>query len=233
MSKSGRLHLSDVRNAFRLIHECRDLGHDPAAWTRHAVERLTRLAGAQVGVVADLRPAEPEGMPGGRVFHDSGWSSPRHRAYWFDHNISNREYAQTPTFQKFATLAGPLRTRRREQLVGDAAWYRSAEFQDMHRLLELDDLLVSGRVTNTAPLCLFGLVLFRPLGEKRHGERERRLVHLFHQELARYVGTALALEHGGAAALSRQIHTNPAGGISAWRWNTAGPPRCRRACARC
>jgi DNA-binding CsgD family transcriptional regulator len=205
MSKSGRLRLSELRNAYRLIHECRDLGHDPAAWTRHAVEQLTRLAGAQVGVVAEFRPTEPAELPGARVFHDHGWSSPRHRAYWFDHDVRNREYVQAPTFQLFATLPGLLKTRRREQLVGDAEWYRSAEFQDMHRLLELDDLLVSGRVTNTDPLCLFGLVLFRPLGAKRHGERERRLVHLFHHELARYVGTALALEHGGAPALSPRL----------------------------
>jgi DNA-binding CsgD family transcriptional regulator len=64
----------------------------------------------------------------------------------------------------------------------------------------LDDLLASGHWTNEPPW-LFGFILVRPLGEKRYGERERRLVHLFHDELSRYVGTALAAEEGGAVAL--------------------------------
>src|SRR5215831_16004140 len=117
MSKSGRVRLSDLRNAYRLIHECRDLGHDATAWPRHAVERLTRLVGAQVGVAAEFRPTEPEELPGTRLFHDHGWSSPRNRDYWFQHYVRNGEYAQAPTFKQFARLPGPLHTRTREQLV--------------------------------------------------------------------------------------------------------------------
>jgi DNA-binding NarL/FixJ family response regulator len=48
--------------------------------------------------------------------------------------------------------------------------------------------------------------MVRRLREKKFAERERRLVHLFHHELSRYVGTALALEHGGAIeALPRRL----------------------------
>src|SRR5262249_9755398 len=153
MSKSGRVRLSDLRNAYRLIHECRDLGHDATAWPRHAVERLTRLVGTQVGIAVELRPTEPEELPGAKGFHDHVWSSPRQRDYWFQHVFRNRGYAQTPTFQQFAKLPGPLQTRTREQLVGDDVWYRSAEFQEMYRLAGLDDLLASGRMMNAAPLC--------------------------------------------------------------------------------
>ena len=64
MSKSGRLRLSDVRQAYRLTHECRDLGHDPAAWPRHAIEQLARFVGARVGVAALGVTSEPGPGPG-------------------------------------------------------------------------------------------------------------------------------------------------------------------------
>jgi DNA-binding CsgD family transcriptional regulator len=205
MGKSGRVRFADLRSAYRLIHECRDLGHDPAAWPRHAIEQLTRLVGAQVGLVIQFRLAGPGEPPGVSVLHDHGWLTPRHRAYWYEHNILRREVVRAPTFQEFVALSGTLLTRRREQLVGDAAWYSSAEFQGMNRQVELDDLLASGFRRPVSPY-LFGLVLYRSLGEERHGERERRLVHLFHHELSRHLGTALALERGGAvAALSPRL----------------------------
>ena len=50
MNKSRRLRLVDVRAAYRLIGECRDLGRDPACWLRHALNGLSRLLGARFGV---------------------------------------------------------------------------------------------------------------------------------------------------------------------------------------
>ena len=199
MGKSGRVRFAELRKAYRLIHECRDLGDDPTAWPRHAIEQITRLVGSQVGVVVEFRIGGPAEPPGVTVLHDHGWLTPGHRACWYQRDILQREVVRRPTFRQFAALSGTLLTRTREQFVGDAAWYRSAEFEELHRQFGLDDLLASGFWRPVSP-CLFGLVLIRPLGEERHGERERRLVHLFHHELSRHLGTALALEHGGAVA---------------------------------
>ena len=199
MGQSERVRFSELRRAYRLIHECRDLGHDPTACPCHAIEQLTRLVGAQVGVVVEFRLGGPAEPPGVTVLHDHGWLTSRHRAYWYERDILQREVVRRPTFQEFAARSGTLLTRTREQLVDAAAWYRSAEFQEMHRQFGLDDLLASGFRRPESP-CLFGLVLIRSLGGERHGERERQLVHLFMDELSRYVGTALALEPGGVFA---------------------------------
>jgi DNA-binding CsgD family transcriptional regulator len=198
MSKSSRLRFSDVRNAFRLTHECRDLGHDAAAWRRHAIEQLTRFVGAQVGVAAGFR-LEPGESPKFILFGDVGWSSPLHRADWYRRYVIEGGNLQASTYRRFAPQSDGLETHTREQFVDDAEWYQSAEFQEAHRLWGLDDLLASCHRTSDPPR-LFGFILVRPLGEKRFGERERRLVHLFHHELSRYVGTALALDKGGAVA---------------------------------
>src|SRR4029453_12199110 len=46
MAKSDLLRFQDVRDAYRLIGECRDLGSDPAPWQRRRFGGLGRLTGA-------------------------------------------------------------------------------------------------------------------------------------------------------------------------------------------
>jgi DNA-binding CsgD family transcriptional regulator len=205
MGKSERVRFADLRQAYRLIHECRDLGHDVAAWSRHAVEQITRLIGTQIGIMAEPRFGASGELLGTTLLHDHGWSSPRQRAFWYQHYIVEREYARGLTFQRFTALSAPLLTRSREQLVDDTTWYRSAEFQEMHRQWEADDLLASVRRWDNPPH-IFGLTLARSLGERKHGGRERRLVHLFMDELSRYLGKSLALPHEDLfAALSPRL----------------------------
>ena len=43
MSKSDRLRLPEVRQVFRLLGDCRDLGHDPQAWTMRALSGFCDL----------------------------------------------------------------------------------------------------------------------------------------------------------------------------------------------
>src|SRR5262249_4983765 len=189
MGQSSRVPLSDLRQAYRLIHECRDLGHDPTAWSRHAARALAPLVGAQVVLALHIQFGRPGGVPDAALLHGHGWSSPRHWAYWYKRYVVSEQGVQLPALKQFATLSGPLITRTREQLVDDAAWYGSAEFQELFRSLGCDDFLVSFRRWDD-PLSLFGFTLIRPLGEKRHGGRERRLVHLFMDELSRHLGAA-------------------------------------------
>ena len=40
MTKSDLLRVQDVRDAYRLIGECRDIGSDPALWHRRMFEGL-------------------------------------------------------------------------------------------------------------------------------------------------------------------------------------------------
>src|SRR3954464_11626733 len=49
MGHSHALRLRDVRAAFRLVGEVRELGADPSAWRRHMLEQLGRVTGTTVG----------------------------------------------------------------------------------------------------------------------------------------------------------------------------------------
>ena len=62
MSKSGALRVRDVRNAFRLIGDCRDLGHDPDLWHQCMFEGLNGLIGCSSATGGEgiwFRPQKP------------------------------------------------------------------------------------------------------------------------------------------------------------------------------
>ena len=60
MSKSDALRVRDVRDAYRLIGECRDLGNDPALWHRHMFGSLCRLFGVTQATGGEGRWARPD-----------------------------------------------------------------------------------------------------------------------------------------------------------------------------
>src|SRR5690348_17295497 len=62
MRKSDLLRVRDVRDAYRLIGECRDLGSEPALWQVRMLEGLCQLIGAAVGSGGEgfwVRPTHP------------------------------------------------------------------------------------------------------------------------------------------------------------------------------
>jgi hypothetical protein len=50
MGKSQRLRLSEVRSAYRLVGECRELGADASEWRRHLLVGVNRLIDTRVGI---------------------------------------------------------------------------------------------------------------------------------------------------------------------------------------
>ena len=55
MSRSDLLQAHDVRDAYRLIGECRDLGSDHALWQSRMLEGVHRLIGAPAAVGGEGR----------------------------------------------------------------------------------------------------------------------------------------------------------------------------------
>jgi hypothetical protein len=48
--RSDRLRLKDLRLAYRLIGECRELGSNPYAWRMHMLDGLRAMTGAQLAL---------------------------------------------------------------------------------------------------------------------------------------------------------------------------------------
>src|SRR4051812_5729233 len=127
MGHSSRLRLSDVRAAFRLVGECRDLGADSTAWRRQMAEGLRRLAGARVMMVGEVRwPRLHRPIELFQVL-DTGLEPGERGPYL--------EFMRT-RWPDAHPLCGPLcamgrrSTRTRPQLMEDRDWYRSDFFNE-------------------------------------------------------------------------------------------------------
>ncbi len=97
MGKSRLVRLSDLRQAYRLIHDCRDVGHDPETWPRVLSQKLPRIVNAQIGLPGEIALGLPGQHAPAVAFADHGWLMPAHRALW-QHCVASRcRWAFSPT----------------------------------------------------------------------------------------------------------------------------------------
>src|SRR5215510_10496532 len=73
MGKSDMLRVGEVRDAYRLIGECRDLGNDAARWFPRMMQGVSRLVGSTVIGGEGLAPRADRPMTPLSAF-DSGMS---------------------------------------------------------------------------------------------------------------------------------------------------------------
>jgi DNA-binding CsgD family transcriptional regulator len=190
MGKSQHLRLSDVRAAFRLLGECREMGDDAEVWPVHMQAGLCRLTQAQLGVGGLVRHVLPERLMAPIQFTDHGWPDPGRRAQFLAW-LKDPIVLNNLVVQRFHRLTSPCVTRTRQHLVDDRPHYASVYHNECHRPFGLDH----GLLTRYAPRGRdwhHELALVRNVGDPPFGRRECRLVHLFQLEIGPLIGGALA-----------------------------------------
>lgn len=193
MSRSQRLRLTDLRNAYRLIGECREvaaLAEPGRPWWRHMLAGLCPLVGAQVGIAGVFRHfAKPEQQI--LAVEELGWAGRAERAHFLQYQADGGE-RRDPVFQQFAgQLHGALVTRSREQLLDDKCWHGSEIYNDYLKPAGIDGKIMSVCTLPGNSGMSHLLTLKRPPGEREFSAREMRLVHLFHHELNQALGAKL------------------------------------------
>jgi len=187
VSKSDLLRIQDVREAYRLIGDCRDSGADPALWQPVMLEGICRLVGVPVAVGGEgrwVRPHRPVEAISAFSFGLDAHGIELLRAYHRDLGPH-----QDPVYEALQQIPGRLVTRSRRQIVPDAVWYRSRAW-DYERPTGMDEQLVSVyQVSDDGAVTV--LTLHRAAGERRFSAREHRLVSFFFAELGRLIGGAL------------------------------------------
>jgi DNA-binding CsgD family transcriptional regulator len=191
MGKSRQLRLSDVREIYRLVGECRERGMDTNAWLGHALDRLRRLIGAQLAIGGENHPAAPDRAPKMISTLAIGWpsvDSPEYFARLMEYGRSHSE----PLFHLFAPPPpdGRQVTRSRISLISNTQWYASVVYNEYVKRAELDDTMLSHHRLQSGEIHTIGFC--RTAGESHFGWRERRLVHLLHLELGPQIGKGLA-----------------------------------------
>jgi DNA-binding CsgD family transcriptional regulator len=193
MGQSSRLRLHDVRAAFRLVGECRDLGYDPDAWGRHMFAGLCRLTGARAANGGEVRQALPGGPVEGITYFDAGfepWEHNLYSAFLRTHGLDRHPIAAGNRRAAALGQRGRVAVRTRCQLVPDREWYESAAYNECHRVIQIDHCLVS-----TFELPAGGwfncILLHRATGDSDFAPRHRHLLRVFHEELGRLIGPVL------------------------------------------
>ena len=188
MAKWDLLRVQDVRGAYRLIGDCRDLGSDPALWYPRVSEGLSRLLGAPMVCTGEglwVRPARPIKPVSTFAAGFDPRAYERLIAY-----VRENGPVDDPIYRALQPMSGRLLTRTRRQLVGDAEWYRSIAFNEYRRLGGADHQLTSiYQVSYDGPIS--GLSVVRTIGGRDFSERERQLLDFFHEELGALIGRSL------------------------------------------
>jgi DNA-binding CsgD family transcriptional regulator len=188
MRKSDLLRVPDVRDAYRLIGECRDLGSEPALWQMRMLAGLCPLIGAAVGSGGEglwVRPTHP--IQPLSAF-DVGFDAHGHDLYMAQFRDIGPQ--RDAIFLALGDVPGRVLTRTRSAMVPDAVWYRSRDFNDYRKPAGFDHCLAS--VCFVSPhRAIAAIALARELGERDFSPGEVRLLEFFHGELGRLIGRQL------------------------------------------
>jgi len=188
MGKSDLLRVQDVRAAYRLIGDCRDLGRDPALWHSRMLEGVYRLIGAPAAAGGELRWVPAIFTPEAISAFDAGLDA-RARELYIRYR-RELKLAGNPIWRVLPHGPDRLVTRTRRQIVSDTEWYRSVVFNEYRRPGKIDHQLTSVYRTSDDG-AHSAITVLRALGERDFSPREQRLLNFFHAELGPLIGRAL------------------------------------------
>ena len=192
MAKSNRPRLRDVRAAFRLVAEARDLGADPAAWRGHVARELGRRIGATVAMTLDMHDLLP-----GRIHRliapiDLGWESDHERTLFLDYLKSDLPKVD-PSAMAWADRMSRRRysAATRAEMIDDREWYDSPIVSEGRRSCRIDHPLITCTALGR-PGRIQGFQFYRPWGARPFDLRDRNVVRLVHVELIRHMSERAA-----------------------------------------
>jgi len=202
MGKSDLLRVQDLRDAYRLIGDCRDLGREPALWQMRMLEGLRRLFGAGDASGGEALLMRPDGRLVPLAPFQSG-DTHSHKVW--EQYMRDQGPAIDPFVQDFGRVPGGLVARTRPQVVTDAVYYRSTVYNrylrvaDAHHRLMSFHQTVEGSAVNVVHLT-------RPHSDRDFSTREQRLLDFFHRELGPLIGRQLvSAAEPSLGALSRRL----------------------------
>jgi DNA-binding CsgD family transcriptional regulator len=176
--KSQRIRADDVDAILNLVGEVLELPADAATRQRHFAEAVARLFAARLVLYleAEIRPNGPHVL----AARDCGQLGDGIQEQLSDYVATTHE--DDPIVSAGLTLPGREITRLLPELMDRRAWHRSVYFNDVFRVLGLDDRICTrcdvgsgGRVA--------GLGINRPVRARPFGQREKLLAQILNRHL--------------------------------------------------
>jgi DNA-binding CsgD family transcriptional regulator len=189
MAHSNHLRLWEVRQAMRLVGECRDQGRHPRAWLLHAMQGMQQLLKSNV-VLGALAGTEGFSLHSRlQLVICTGWASPQlgEKAMAY---LATEPQLRDPSFHRLQQIARPNITLRPSRLISRRA-FETSDFYADRAGFGIEDQIFSQRQTANR-LATFSLAPQRPPGDTWFSVRDRKLLGLFHSELALLAGNVLS-----------------------------------------
>ena len=191
MSTSKLLRLEEIRAAFRLVGDCRDLGHDPAKWNHLLVRGLSSMFGCYMTNSFALWADKGAGPIIADLLADD-WPDSKAYQWWLKY-IQTEGLRAQPSVLAFHRPFTETTTCRRVDLIPDGVWATSAERTEFRAPACQDEFLYTATPIDGGP-GYHGITLNRAVGEPGFTEREREQVALIHEEIGELLGTRLLLK---------------------------------------
>jgi DNA-binding CsgD family transcriptional regulator len=202
---SDRLRPGDWRAAFRLLGEVREQGEDTVVWVRHMLSSLGGLTGAKVGFcgVALYTGNARQRLVG---IADVGWGCAAERSAYGEYKCRRAAEGREPFKRYTLPRWRSVFTVGGATLYGRRGWPRESAADSLRRAADVGHLLYSSsplpRASGT-----FGVTLMRPWRGRPFTERQRRVLHLFHEELSRLWQVTTELPPGTVRLTPRMKQT--------------------------
>ena len=208
MGHSQRVRLRDMRDVYRLIGECREVGRDAVRWNRRLAEGACRLMGAAFGATGE---AHWTGVPRAlqRVWGpiEHGGLDERARLQYLQYTSQNLNEPD-PIYENLARARGTLVTRSRGQLLDDRRWYASEYCEGYRRVTGCDDFMCSLHALK-GPGSVSMITISRAVGDHPFGTRDRRLLHILHCELGELIAAGVLTRGVDGCARTDGGHLSP------------------------
>jgi DNA-binding CsgD family transcriptional regulator len=185
------LSLPEIREAFRVVGDCRDEGSDVFAWNQVLIHHLHSMFNSVFTASFILTlPLDEIRLIDAEMFCER-WEYPKYRPRWAEIYAAGH-LPQLPTVGKFFEGFAGGRTARRCDLIDDESWQSSQELLEFRSSCAQDDILMSA-YTVPGKQQLHCLTINLPTGEQRFTELQCAQVQLIHEEIVPLMGTRLSL----------------------------------------
>jgi DNA-binding CsgD family transcriptional regulator len=194
MARSSRNRATDIRSAYLLAGECRELGDEPKLWREHYARGLSRLIGCDLALVVETRDClGPKPVDLGVA--EWGWENGYSRTGWA---AALAEFERNPQYpiglgsyiRRLAGEDGVVHTRL--DLVPDREWQPSFENQFVHRSCGFGEFVWCFRSIPGQPGVFSGVMAAKPPRKPDFNPRERAALAEAQRAVALLVGGPLS-----------------------------------------
>ena len=190
MTNSESIPLAQVHALMDFVGELDQFPAGTRAWREHVVGHIHTVIPCHSVQLPEMLQLLPGVEPTMVAADSHGWISAEARRSFFEWAASGEAPQSDPMIHRLAAFRQPTFAYRRAELIEDAEWRGSKVVEVLRETNEADDMMCAVARLNSEGWA-FGLGLQRAVGDRGFSARERNVLALLNEHLARALRRAL------------------------------------------